>query len=67
MKSMDREPFNKHIDKIEPGVPLPLRALYRWEGRALYVGEIVDNTPHSHHALQIVKYSGRFYLIDNIS
>jgi AraC-like DNA-binding protein len=51
---MDKDPFNINIDTIEPGEPLPIRALYLWEGRAMYIGEIVDNTPHSHHALQLL-------------
>jgi AraC-like DNA-binding protein len=34
------------------------RTLYLWEGRALYIGEIVDNTPHAHHALQVVVSTG---------
>jgi AraC-like DNA-binding protein len=35
------------------------RALYLWEGRAMYIGEVLDNTPHSHHALQVVVSTGK--------
>ncbi len=49
---MDKNPSTGHT--IEQNGPPFLRALYLWEGRAMYLGELVDNTPHSHHALQAV-------------
>jgi hypothetical protein len=39
------------------------RALYIWEGRAMYIGDVLDNTPHSHHALQVVVSTGKPFTI----